>query len=267
MPTDLYLSVRGARLRYRVTGRGPPLVLVHGWTLDLTMWEPQVAAFAESFRVVRFDRRGFGMSSGRPGLEQDVADIEALGTRLGLGRAALVGMSQGARAVARFAARRPDAVSCLALDGPPAGLFSVTGAGGEEIPLAEYRTLVRRHGAAAFRARWRRHPLMRLRSTDPAAHQLLAGMIARYPANDLRAAPRSDAGGHQRSIARLRAPVLVITGALDLAKRRAAADLLARRLPLAERLTVPEAAHLPNLDNPCAYNAGLRDFLERHGRD
>jgi 3-oxoadipate enol-lactonase len=267
MPTDLYLTVRGARLRYRVTGSGPVLVLVHGWTLDLEMWEPQAAAFGESFRVVRFDRRGFGLSTGRPGLAHDVADLEVVCERLGIGTAAFVGMSQGARVVARFATERPEAVACLALDGPPGGLFAGDAAGGEEVPLAEYRTLVRRHGTAAFRARWRRHPLMRLQTRDPAARELLAGMIARYPAADLREASGIDARGHAPSIAQLRAPVLVITGALDLARRRAAADLLARRLPQAQRLRVPAAAHLPNLDNPRVYNAGLRDFIERHTLD
>jgi pimeloyl-ACP methyl ester carboxylesterase len=267
MPTDLYLTVHGARLRYRVNGRGPPLVLVHGWTLDLEMWEPQVEALADSFRVVRFDRRGFGLSSGRPSLTHDVADLGALYRRLRIDRAALLGMSQGARVIARFALQMPDRIACLTFDGPPRGLAGADGAEGGDIPLSEYRALVREHGVSAFRAEWSRHALMQLRTTDPQPRTLLARMIERYPANDLREAPAStEQAPRATQLDRLRKPALVLTGALDLLSRRAAADVLARRLPLGERVSVPDAAHLPNLDNPRAYNAALRAFLEHHAR-
>ena len=96
---DRYLSVHGARLRYRDEGRGPAVVLVHGWTLDLEMWEPQVAALRASLRLVRLDRRGFGLSSGCPSVASDASDIDAICRHLGLARVALIGMSQGARAV------------------------------------------------------------------------------------------------------------------------------------------------------------------------
>src|SRR5471030_2146970 len=99
---DRYFAADGARLRYRDEGSGPALLLVHGWTLDLEMWNALSAALRADFRVVRFDRRGFGLSSGEPGVELDIADLAALCRHLGLERVALVGMSQGARAVLGF---------------------------------------------------------------------------------------------------------------------------------------------------------------------
>ncbi|MGH8327277.1 MAG: alpha/beta fold hydrolase, partial [Steroidobacteraceae bacterium] len=75
---DRYLPVTGALLRYREEGRGAPVLLIHGWTLDLDMWEPQVAGLGGSFRLVRFDRRGFGLSSGRASLASDVQDALAV---------------------------------------------------------------------------------------------------------------------------------------------------------------------------------------------
>ena len=53
---DRYLSADGARLRYRDEGQGPPVVLVHGWTLDLEMWDPQVDALRSAFRLVQIGR-------------------------------------------------------------------------------------------------------------------------------------------------------------------------------------------------------------------
>jgi pimeloyl-ACP methyl ester carboxylesterase len=63
-PADRYIAVGDARLRYRDEGDGPAVILVHGWTLDLEMWDPQVAALSAAFRLVRFDRRGYGLSGG-----------------------------------------------------------------------------------------------------------------------------------------------------------------------------------------------------------
>ncbi|MDE2264080.1 MAG: alpha/beta fold hydrolase, partial [Gammaproteobacteria bacterium] len=93
---DLYLRAPSALLRYRDEGRGPAVLLIHGWTLDLDMWEPQAAELGGSFRIIRFDRRGFGLSSGNASLGADVQDALSLCDELRIGRLACVGMSQGA---------------------------------------------------------------------------------------------------------------------------------------------------------------------------
>ena len=84
--TDRYFAADGARLRYRDEGNGPAVLLVHGWALDLAMWDALVARYAQEFRLVRLDRRGFGLSSGRPALERDVADLRGAACHLGLPR-------------------------------------------------------------------------------------------------------------------------------------------------------------------------------------
>ena len=92
-------------------------------------------------------------------------------------------------------------------------------------------------------------------------------MLERYPAHDLRAAPMSPpppAG--TAALARLMKPVLVVNGEFDTPIRRRAGEALARALPLAERVVVPGAGHLPNLDAPRAYNDALQAFLERLSR-
>jgi len=76
------LQVPGARLRYRDEGSGRAVVFVHGWTLDLDVWEPQLPLAAE-LRVVRYDRRGFGLSSGDPSLAHDVSRSHTWCTRSG----------------------------------------------------------------------------------------------------------------------------------------------------------------------------------------
>jgi 3-oxoadipate enol-lactonase len=258
---DRYLTVPGAVLRYRDQGQGPAVLLVHGWTLDLEMWEPQLPALQKTFRAIRFDRRGFGLSSGRPALAHDIADIDALCRHLAVKHIALIGMSQGARAVLGFASASPDRVSCLILDGSP---DSLNGNARDELPLDHYRELVRTHGINAFRREWLNHPLARLITDDQRQRELLAAMIARYPANDLVDFAVDDAVSVPQDIAEIRAPVLVITGQHDLPSRVAAAEALVRRLPGAQRAVIPAAGHLTNLDNPQHYNVVVREFLEHH---
>src|SRR5262245_26329822 len=110
---DQYFLSGDARLRFRDEGAGAPVVFIHGWTLDLDAWEPQAAALAPSLRVIRYDRRGFGLSGGTPGRAADLEDLSALLGHLGLDAATLVGLSQGARVALAFALRHPVRVSAL----------------------------------------------------------------------------------------------------------------------------------------------------------
>ena len=264
---DQYFQSGGARLRYRDEGAGPPLVFIHGWTLDLEVWNPQAAALAGPLRVVRYDRRGFGLSDGTPGIAADLQDLAHLLDRLQLVAPMLVGLSQGARVALAFALRQPDRVAGLVLDGPPDEVGDTATAGDEDFSIAEYRALVRERGVEAFRDSWRAHPLMRLYGSNPAAADLIGRMLARYPARDLQGAaaiPPPPAG--PSALARLAKPVLVVNGEFDTPIRRRAGEALARSLPLAERIVLPGAGHLPNLDNTNAYNEAIQAFLRRQSR-
>jgi pimeloyl-ACP methyl ester carboxylesterase len=259
---DRYLQVDGARLRYRDAGHGPAVVLVHGWTLDLEVWDSQVEALRAAFRIIRFDRRGFGLSSGRPSIQHDVHDLGALCRHLGLGRVALLGMSQGCRAVLGHACAHPGQVSCMVLDGPPEFDPSMADS---NVSLAPFRELVRTQGLAAFREQWMHHPLMQLRTGDPATHARLQRMLERYPGNDL-SDGAEDALPPDLSACLdcLAVPTLVITGEYDLTGRPRSADALARRMPAGERAVIAGSGHLASLDNPDAYNRLLAAFLTRH---
>ena len=258
---DRFLVVNGARLRYRDEGCGPALLLVHGWTLDLEMWDPQVRALRNTFRLIRLDRRGHGRSDGLPAPQRDSEDLEALCDQLALARVAVVGMSQGARAALGFACAAPHRVSALILDGPPA----LQADSDPEVPLQRYAALVRRHGIDAFRCEWARHALMQLRTEDPEVRALLAAMIARYPGNDLRhPAAVTEVPSSGLRLEALPVPALILSGEYDLPARRQAAQQLAARLPDAELAVIPAAGHLPNLDTPDTYSKLCRGFITRH---
>ncbi|HVO48852.1 MAG TPA: alpha/beta hydrolase [Steroidobacteraceae bacterium] len=288
--SDAWLQRDAARLRYRCEGSGAnAIVFVHGWTLDLDMWEPQVAAFQSDYRVIRWDRRGSGFSIGRPSLDLDVGDAMALCGHLGVQRAVFVGMSQGARVVCGLAALAPGLVAGVVLDGAPDlrpdGSLTL-----QDMPLGRYRQLIATQGLDAFRAEWSQHPLARLRSGDTDAQRLVSTMLSRYSGADLAGdapqpdhapqsgdAPRlgdesqpgdaSRPGNATRSdalLAALTMPALILNGEFDVQSRLDAGAALARALPHSHRVIVPHAGHLANLDNPMDYNRALRDFLTHH---
>jgi 3-oxoadipate enol-lactonase len=253
------LEIRGARLHVRVAGQGPTLLLVHGWALDLDMWTPQFAALADRYRLIAFDRRGFGFSSGAPSIEDDVADIGELLAKLSVDRVAIVGMSQGARVALRWALANPARIASLILDGPPRDLLAVGRPQGE-ITLATYRKLVRTRGIEAFRKEWLDHPLMQLHTHDARTRALLREMVARYPGHDLQ---QDETPGIARigDLHRLDVPVLIVNGEYDSDMRIGAGAELARALPDARLAVIPGAGHLSNLDNPAAYNKVLSEYV------
>jgi pimeloyl-ACP methyl ester carboxylesterase len=255
--TDHYFMRDDARLRFRDSGQGAALLLLHGWTLDLEMWQPQVDGLANAHRMLRFDRRGHGLSSGEPSISGDVQDALALCTHLGVDTFAVLGMSQGARVAMQLAAQAPRRVSHLAVDGPP----DVVSDQNEDVPFDTLRTMARDHGMDAMRRAWAGNPLTKLHRADPAAQSLLEAMLARYPGTDLLTDTDSESSATPFETSAINARSLVISGERDLATRLSAAESLTRRLQNAERTVVPGAGHLPNLDNPRFYNDVLHRFL------
>lgn len=251
----------GASLRVRSVGEGPAVVLVHGWALDLDMWRAQIDLLADRYRVIAFDRRGFGRSTGEPSIQQDVHDIDTLLEWFAISRAAIVGMSQGARVALRWALVHPEQVSCVVLDGPPAE-GGPQPLGGQEIPIDEYRERIRHDGIDAFRRMWLQHPYMQLHTSTPSVQRLLREITLRYPAADLLMnAPPDLPLLAERDLRRLNVPTLVLSGEYDSAQRRSIASRFVQSLPDARLQVVPGAGHLAALDHPGAYAQALHDFF------
>jgi pimeloyl-ACP methyl ester carboxylesterase len=259
--SDRYLDVAGIRLRFRDEGRGPAVILLHGWTFDLEMWNPQVSALRDEFRLVRIDRRGHGLSGGVPDSEQDAADIATLCRHLKLKSVAVLGMSQGARAALRFASRAPWQVTALILDGPP-NLDQQ--AVDEDVPMQHFRELVRNGGLTAFRREWSNHALVQLCTEAAPLQRQVHAMIARYPGRELLDPAAGGTAAAPLAQHLIRTPTLVLNGAYDLPSRLQSAQNLCAQLPAAEHVILPDAGHLINLDQPALYSKLCRTFLARH---
>lgn len=102
-----YADINGAHIYYEVEGTGHPLVLIHGWPMSARMWENQVRVLKDYYRVITYDRRGFGRSPGTPWnesqAEHDPADLAALLRYLHVSSAYILGHSQGGSVATQFA--------------------------------------------------------------------------------------------------------------------------------------------------------------------
>jgi pimeloyl-ACP methyl ester carboxylesterase len=130
------ISANDVELNYEVTGRGDPLVLVHGGWSDLHNWQPVAPGLAQSFLVVAVDRRGHGQSERAWGPRRDQEDdLAALIEGLGRGPAHVVGTSFGGSIAIGLAARRPELVRSVIAHEPP--LMSLVAGDPDLQPLME----------------------------------------------------------------------------------------------------------------------------------
>lgn len=94
-----FAPINGANLYYEVAGQGHPLLLVHAGVADSSMWDDQFGVFAEQYRTIRYDMRGYGKSEPVAGEYANRDDLYALLKFLSVERTHLIGCSMGAERV------------------------------------------------------------------------------------------------------------------------------------------------------------------------
>jgi 3-oxoadipate enol-lactonase len=253
-------EVNGQRFHYEDSGgAGPPVILGHGFPLDHTMFDPQVAALAPAFRVIRWDARGFGRTTydGRPFTYWDAAaDCIGILDHLGIERAVVGGMSQGAFAALRAALIAPARVEALVLIGAdPTALSAPDKANSREMfatweAMGPVNTLLKLIARMILGAEERWEPwLSRWR-------EMPQGQLAE-PARCL--IERDDITSRLEEIT---CPALVIHGADDAAISLEKAELLCHGLSgCAGLIQVAGGPHAVNVTHPEQVNAALLAFL------
>ncbi len=256
------IDVDGCPLNVSVEGRdgGPTLMLSNSLGCNLQMWEPQMKALTGHFRVIRYDRRGHGKSGVPPGpysMERFGRDVLAILDNLaiervhwcGLSMGGMVGQWLGAHAPQRFdriilantACHYPDPTNWLARIKAvkQGGLASIA-----DTVIAGWLT-------AGFRER------------EPQITAKLKAMLLAAPVEGYLACCEALSTLDQRDLlGRIRNPTLVIAGRDDLATPVAAAEFIRDRIAGAD-MTILDAAHISNVEQPQAFNEAVIGFLTR----
>jgi len=260
--TVMKIQVNGVNIAYEDRGTGPPIVFLHAFPLNRTMWAPQEAALSRRFRTISIDARGLGESDApfwRYSMEQYARDVKAVLTGLRIEKALFVGLSMGG--YLEFALYRlyPELIGGLVLADTRAeadkaeqiqwrfNLAQRTAAMGPSAVIAEMLPKL------LAPARYGRDPdlVMQVRS------MLEAGPVQGIIGALIALAERADSTDLLPTIS---VPTLVIVGEDDVLTPPADAERIAHGIAGAELVVIPDAGHLSNLEQPGPFAAAVQGF-------
>lgn len=254
-------KLNGIQLAYDEAGKGPAVLLIHGFPLSRKMWRSQVQALSEAgFRVVVPDLRGFGESeSGTETGSTDLLadDLISLLDHLGIEKAVVGGMSMGGYVMLNLLARYPERFSAACFIVTRADADDETARGKRNHLIAEVQAGRPEVVPNAFT------PLL---FADQAVAELVdevrGWMTATSPAGlvvGLEAI--RDRGDSSALLPQLKIPVLVMGAKEDKAIPPEKSTDLAEQIPGAQLCMLSAAGHMANMEQPDAFNAALLDFL------
>lgn len=259
-----FVETNGARLAYDVTGTGPAVILIHAGVADRTMWDDQVAALEDAYRVIRYDTRGYGETVTDAVEFSNRADIAAVLDYLGEGKAHVVGLSRGAEIALDFAVESPDRVTSLTVVAGGIGGYESPADGGAEtwMPVEAMWKARDWDGLADWEtAYWADGPGQSADRVPDVRRRVHAWVIDNYRAEKEEGKAQPLDPPAITRLSDLRAPLLVMLGTLDDPGTVESMRHLAATVPDA-RLEEFESAHMVNLEHPDRFSRVLREFLD-----
>jgi len=249
-----------AGLSYEQSGSGDPVVLIHAFSVDRRMWDPQMPVLQPRFTVIRYDLRGHGKSAAPSEPYSTSDDLRNVLDALDVRRAALVGLSAGAQVATDFALTYPDRVTRIVLASP--------GLGGMTVPPLPWMTPVFQAAGAGEPERaaalWADTPIMALKNDTSGAatlRDIVMGNTKLWTYRSNAVQPLKPPAIAR--LAEIKVPTLVIAGERDLPHITEAANLLAKGIAGAMLVTVPGAGHIVNFDARDRFNDEISRFLSQ----
>lgn len=261
-----FVTVPDGQIYYESAGAGPPVVLLHGFSLDTRMWDAQMAVLTQTYTVIRYDRRGFGRSSLPVAPYSHVADLHMLLEHLQISRTALVGLSRGASVALEFTLTHATQVEKLVLVDSVLGGYHWSD---------EYRALdktvwetARTESIVAGKAAWIAHPIFVPALEQPAVSESFRAMVNDYTGwhflnrdLDQRLEPPAAQRLHE-----IHCPTLIVVGERDLPDFQRIADLLHAGIAGAQKVVLPGVGHLASMEAAARFTELVGAFLSTHNQ-
>jgi 3-oxoadipate enol-lactonase len=238
----------------------PVLVLSNSLGCALAMWEPQLPALAEHFRVLRYDQRGHGRSpvpAGPYSIDDFGRDVVELLDSLGLERVCFCGLSLGGAVGMWLGVHAPERLERLALC-CTAARFATPEIWAERAAAVREAQSVEPL-ADAVMERWF---TARFRTEHPERVAEVRKMLVETPAEGYAASCDALQVCDQRAaLPQISVPTLVVAGAEDPATPPAQAEELVAAVPGSRLEVIPDTAHLANIEQAKSFNRTILDFL------
>jgi 3-oxoadipate enol-lactonase len=240
---------------------GPPIMLTHDGLLHRETWDAQFRAFADRYRVARWDRRGYGRSPAPQAPYSSVDDLARVTHSVADGPATIVGCSFGGLVSLHCALDHPRLIRALILVGP-----IVSG-----LPLSEHFLTRGGHQPPAMDAPaaeqldyWTRIDPWIVAAGGDGARQRLRALLTANPHNlrppfDLERRPEIPA---LERLGEISVPTLIVVGEADIPDVHAHCGAIEAGIAGARRVVLPGSGHLPHLEVPDAFNRVVLEFLD-----
>jgi proline iminopeptidase len=262
-----FAEIEGARLYYEITGSGAPVVFIHGNVGDRRHWEQQFSSLAGSFRIVRYDVRGYGRSSipaeDAPYADHD--DLAALLDSVGVHSAHVVGWSMGSAIAIDFAIRYPERARSVIAIGPWVAGYSSAAAKGVYSGFDNVTAVAQQRGPEAALRTFMNAPFFAATSRDASARAQFERIGADYSfwAFAHRDPRRTLTPPAATRLGQIRAPMLILAGEHDIPACLEIAESLDNAVRDSTRIIVPGAGHLLHMERAAEVNAHIARFLSK----
>lgn len=257
--------MRGSEIAFTEAGKGIPVVFLHGYPFDKSMWSDQLEPIAAAgFRAIAPDLRGLGetKSSGEVATMDDMArDTAALLDHLGVEQAVICGLSMGGYVAFDFMHLFPRRVRGLVLAGTRAPADNEQEKSGRE---QQVQTILRAGMVPISIATLPKLLAPRTLAEKPGVVKRVRTMITRSDPKGAAAAQRGMAArrDYTEDLAKINAPTLIIVGREDSIRPVADAEFMHRGISNSRLEIIEGAAHMTNMEQPEIFNKALLAFLK-----
>jgi 3-oxoadipate enol-lactonase len=261
------IKLNGLTMNYAERGlpQGTPVVFIHGFPFDHSMWDPQMKALPNHFRAITYDVRGHGMSDvgdGQYTIEFFVDDLIALLDHLVIDKAIFCGLSMGGYIALRAYERHPGRFKALVLCDTKSEADTNDG----KIKRSATLKTVKTEGVGVFASEFVK--IIFAPQTFQAQPDVIDSIKSTIVANSplgisgaaLALATRTDTTGVLSKIA---VPTLILVGEDDHLTPPSASQAMQRQIAGSELHIIHQAGHMSNLENAPEFNKHLIDFLNR----
>ncbi|NJD60606.1 MAG: hypothetical protein C3F13_17645 [Anaerolineales bacterium] len=270
--TSGYAPVNHGELYYEVAGSGQPVLLIHAGVADLKMWDGQFDLFSRSYRVIRYDTRGYGRSRTENTEYSNRQDILDLFSHLGVDQASIIGVSRGGQIAIDFTIEHPERVSALVPVAAGISGFEFQPDDSEEAQH-ENELFIRMDDLwqkkafdelAELEAHvWADGPSQPVgRAAEKIRAYVRNTVRSNFSRQDGQATPIPLFPPAYARLGEIRQPTLVLIGEYDSTGAKAAAAELECQIPQARMVGIPHAAHMIPLEQPAKFNELVLAFLK-----
>jgi 3-oxoadipate enol-lactonase len=261
-----YVGDEGERLYYEIAGKGDNIVLLHDGLIDCEIWDNQFPVLAKTFRVVRYDRSGYGRSSNPKVPFSNIDDLDQLFIQLKIDKAIVFGMSAGGGLAIDFTLKHPEKVTALVLVGAVVSGYGYSShmlTRGGRISLEELvsdpQKFIKYFG-------W--EDPYTLFSENVKAKEKCLRLLEANPINvnlDKFKLLKPRDRPALKFLSEIKVPTLVLVGEHDIPDVHAHSGVIETGIPNAEREIILKAGHLIPLEQPEVFNSSVLTFFKKHG--